>query len=83
VSDAHEDIQSAPNPFLAEILGFRPEAIKELAEKEGIDLEALNLLKRHKISAPSVLNSNATWSSSISRRTCSLSSADCSRHRAR
>lgn len=51
LSDAHEDIQSAPNAFLAEILGFRPEAIKELAEKEGIDLEALNLLKRHKISA--------------------------------
>jgi hypothetical protein len=51
LSDADRDIQSSPNAFLTEILGFRPEAIKELAEKEGIDLEALNLLKQHNISA--------------------------------
>ncbi len=50
-SELHENIRDASNPFLSEILGFRPEAIKELAEKEGIDLEALNLLKRHNISA--------------------------------
>jgi hypothetical protein len=51
LSDADRDIQSSSSAFLAEILGFRPEAIKELAEKEGIDLEVLNLLKQHKISA--------------------------------
>jgi len=50
-SEVHETIRDASNAFLSEILGFRPEAIKELAEKEGIDLEALNLLKRHNISA--------------------------------
>jgi len=44
-------ITEIPSPFLIEILGFRSEAIKELAEKEGIDLEILNLLKRHNVSA--------------------------------
>lgn len=50
-SDVSEEIRNSGHPFLTEILGFRPEAIKELAEKEGIDLETLNLLKRHKVSA--------------------------------
>ena len=44
-------ITEIPSPFLIEILGFRSEAIKELAEKEGIDLEILTLLKRHNVSA--------------------------------
>lgn len=50
-SQVATEIREVPSPFLAEILGFRPEAMKELAEKEGIDLEMLNLLKRHKVSA--------------------------------
>lgn len=50
-SEVAEEIRNNESPFLTEILGFRPEAIKELAEKEGIDLETLNLLKRHKVSA--------------------------------
>lgn len=50
-SEVHQSIRDASSPFLLEILGFRPEAIKELAEKEGIDLEALSLLKRHNVSA--------------------------------
>jgi hypothetical protein len=50
-SEVHESIRDASNPFLSDIFGFRLEAIKELAEKEGIDLEALNLLKRHNVSA--------------------------------
>jgi hypothetical protein len=51
LSQVAKEIREVPSPFLAEILGFRPEAMKELAEKEGIDLEMLNLLKRHKVSA--------------------------------
>jgi hypothetical protein len=50
-SEVSEEIRNNGHPFLTEILGFRPEAIKELAAKEGIDLETLNLLKRHKVSA--------------------------------
>lgn len=49
-SEVCPEIAEVHSPFLIEILGFRAEAIKELAEKEGIDLEVLNLLKRHSVS---------------------------------
>lgn len=51
VSEVCEEIADLSSPFLVQVLGFRAEAIKELAEKEGIDLEVLNLLKRHNVTA--------------------------------
>ncbi len=54
LSDVDHNIRSSPSPFLAEALEFRAEAIKQLAEKEGIDLEVLNLLKKHKISVAQI-----------------------------
>jgi hypothetical protein len=54
LTDIDQNIRLSPSPFLAELLEFRAEAIKELAEKEGIDLEVLNLLKKHKISVAQI-----------------------------
>lgn len=51
ISQVCDEFADLPSAFLTEILGYRAEAIKELAEMEGIDLEALNLLKRHGLSA--------------------------------
>jgi uncharacterized protein DUF3883 len=51
ISEAHEKIREAADAFLTEILGFRPEAIKELAKKEGIEIEVLSLIKLHHLSA--------------------------------
>lgn len=54
VSEICPEIKEISNSFLIDILGFRAEAIRELAEKEGIDLEVLDLLKRHRVSADSL-----------------------------
>lgn len=50
-SDTTQELHEDAPHFLIEILGFRPEAIKELAAKEGIDLDALNLFKQHGLTA--------------------------------
>ena len=56
-------------PFLTEILGFRPEAIKELAAEEGIDLKTLNPLKRHKVSAEQLRKCLGETEGRLSRKT--------------
>ena len=46
-SEAAESIRAMANPILQELLGFRPEAILQLAEETGVELEAIELLKKH------------------------------------
>ena len=51
-----QELAQEPNGFLIDIFGIRSEAIKELAEQEGIELEALSLLKKHGLTAERLEN---------------------------
>jgi hypothetical protein len=44
-----------PNVIIQELLGFKPEVIKQLAIEAGVDLETIDLLKKHDITAEKLL----------------------------
>ncbi len=46
-SEVARSITDSPNPILQELLGFRPETIMQLAKEAGIELETIELVKKH------------------------------------